>query len=186
MPSPRNEDRSPLQSHEAWVASLKARLEQARAEGQSPEQMQQLAMTMAHADAGRRATQVVGQVRSWWSGFKLFLMVGGLALALAMSLALGVEYRHAAPLCKSYGAEHHWAYQSLNYPNGGHSSNAGSARCVFTNASGSHEYVSLTKLEPNWLTDLGVSFAFEIEFTLPLFFVLIALLFAALKRLQKK
>ena len=95
-------------------------------------------------------------------------------------------YRHAAPLCKAYGAEHHWTYQSLDYPNGGHSNNAGSATCVFVDASGNDKYVSLTRLEPNWLTDLGVSFAFEMEFTLPLFFVLVALLFAAFKRKQKQ
>ena len=186
MPSPSNENRSQRQGQQAFVADMKARLEQARAEGQSPEQIQQLAMRLAHADAGRRTTQVVGQVRSWWSKFELFLMVGGMALALAMGMAMGVECRHAAPLCKAYGAEHHWTYQSLDYPNGGHSNNAGSATCVFVDASGNDKYVSLTRLEPNWLTDLGVSFAFEMEFTLPLFFVLVALLFAAFKRKQKQ
>jgi hypothetical protein len=186
MPSPNNENRSLRQSHEAFKANLKARLEQAQADRQSPEQMQQMAMSLAGAEGGRQAIKAVGQLRSWWSGFKLFVMVGGLAVAMAMGLALAVEYRHAAPLCKAYGAEHHWAYQNLNYPYGGHSSTSGSATCVFTDASGNDKHVSLAKLEPNWLTDLGVSFAFEIEFTTPLFFVLAALLLAALKRLQKK
>ena len=186
MTSPTDQDRSPRQGRDAFVAGLKARLEQARSEGQSPEQMQQLAMTLASADAGRRATQVVGRLAAWWSGFKLFLVVGAVACAFAVGLALGVEYRHAAPLCETYAAAHHWTYQSLNYPNGGHSNNAGSATCVFVDASGNDKYVSLTRLEPNWLTDLGVSFAFEMEFTLPLFFVLVALLFAAFKRKQKQ
>lgn len=187
MPSPNNENRSLRQSHEAFKANLKARLEQAQADGQSPEQMQQMAMSLAGAEGGRQAIKAVGQLRSWWSGFKLFLMVGGLAVVLSVGLALAVEYRHAAPLCKAYGAEHHWTYQSLDldYPDGGHSTNAGSATCVFADASGNDKYVSLAKLEPNWLTDLGVSFAFEMEFTLPLFFVLVALLFAAFKRKQK-
>lgn len=186
MPSPSNENRSQRQGQQAFVADMKARLAQAQSEGQSPEQMQLLAMTLASANAGRRATQVVGHLAAWWSGFKLFLMVGAVACALAVGLALGVEYRHAAPLCETYAAAHHWTYQSLNYPNGGHSRNAGSATCVFADASGNDEYVSLTRLEPNWLTDLGVSFAFEMEFTLPLFFVLVALLFAAFKRKQKQ
>ncbi len=186
MPSPTDKNSPLRQGHDAFVADLKARLAQAQSEGQSPEQMQQLAMALASADAGRRATQVVGQVSAWWSGFKLLVVVGGLALALAVGLALGVEYRHAAPLCQTYGAQHHWTYQSLDYPNGGHSRNAGSATCVFADASGNRNYVSLTRLEPNWLTDLGVSFAFEMEFTLPLFFVLVALLFAAFKRKQKQ
>ncbi len=100
MPSPTDKNSSLRQGHELFVADLKARLAQAKTEGQSPEQMQQLAMALASADAGRRATQVVGQVGAWWSGFKLFLLVCALAVVLAGGLALAVEYRHAAPLCR--------------------------------------------------------------------------------------
>lgn len=59
MPSLSDNQISQKQESEAFVASMKARLEQARADGQSPEQMQQLAMALGRKEAARRAPQVV-------------------------------------------------------------------------------------------------------------------------------
>ena len=119
-----------------FAAAMKTRLEQARADGQSLEKIQQLALELGRAEAGRRATRVVTQVRSWWSGFRTFLTVGVLACVLAIGLAWTVEHRYVEPLCDAYAKEHHLSYRQLNYSNGGHSTNAGSARCVFADPAG--------------------------------------------------
>jgi len=112
-------------------------------------------------------------------------MVGVMACVLAIGLAWVVEHRYAAPLCDVYATEHRLSYRQLNYPNGGHSTNAGSARCVFADPSGHEQSISLAKLVPNWVIDLMVSIALGIEFTIPAFFVLVALIFAAMKRLTR-
>lgn len=105
MPSPSDHNPSQEQANEQFVAAMKARLEKAQADGQSPEQMQQLAMALGHTEAGRRATKVVTQVHSWWPGFQRFLMVGALACALAIGLAwltplqrTGLIYQWKRPL----------------------------------------------------------------------------------------
>jgi len=186
VPSPSNHNPSQEQANEQFVAAMKARLEQARADGQSPEQMQQLAMALGHKEAARRAPQVVAQVRSWWSGFRLFLKVGALACVLAIGLAWLIEHRHAAPLCELYATEHRLSYRQLNYTNGGHGTNAGSARCVFADPSGREKSISLAKLEPNFAIDMMVSVGLEIEFTLPAFFLIVALIFGAIERSKGK
>ena len=165
---------------------MRTRLEQTRADGQSPEDIRQLARELGRAEAGQRATGVVKQVGSWWSGFRTFLMVGAVACVLAIGLAWMVEHRYAAPLCDAYATEHRLSYRHLNYPSGGHSTNAGSPRCVFADPSGREQSISLAKLVPNFAIDLMVSIALAIEFSIPVFFVLVALIFDAMKRLTRQ
>jgi hypothetical protein len=105
---------------------------------------------------------------------------------MAIGLAWVVEHRYAEPLCDAYAKEHRLSYRQLNYPNGGHSTNAGSARCVFADSSGHEQSISMAKLAPNFGIDMMISIALEIEFTIPAFFVLVALVLAAMKRGAKE
>ena len=60
---------------------------------------------MPHDEEARQdILALTGQVRSWWSGFRRFLIVGALAFGLAAGLALLVERRYAAPICERYAA----------------------------------------------------------------------------------
>ncbi|HEX7605331.1 MAG TPA: hypothetical protein VF348_01385, partial [Usitatibacter sp.] len=92
------------QAREAFIASMKSRMEQAQASGQSPEQIREQMAAFAREESRRQLPQTVAKVRSWWSGFRNFLIVGAIALALSIGLALVVEHRYAAPLCESYAA----------------------------------------------------------------------------------
>lgn len=127
------------------------------------------------------------QARSWWFGFRNFLIVGGLALGLAMALALLVEHRYAAPLCRQYGAQRGLTYQGISYPVIGKSSSttSSSGSCRFVAATGREDRVSLTRLEPNWAIQFAVSWALQLELTTAIFFVLIALLAVGIGRLRK-
>jgi hypothetical protein len=179
-------DHPQKQISENFAANIKVRLEQAQAEGQSPEQLQQLAMELGRAEAGRQAIKTVAQAQSWWSGFKRYLMVSATALGLAVCLAWLVEHRHAVPLCELYAREHHLNYSQLAYPSFGHSSTSGSATCNFSDARGHEKSISLAKLEPNLAIDLMVSVALGMGFTFPAFFLIIALISGAMERLKEK
>jgi hypothetical protein len=139
----------------------------------------------ARAQAREELAALAGQVRSWWSGFRRFLIVGALAFGLAAALALSVERRYAAPICERYAAARGLVYTGLEYPVIGRSSSttSPSGRCILLNAAGHRDTVSLTKLEPSAIIALLVSFALQIEFTIPASFVLIALMWVGLRKL---
>ena len=58
-----------------------------------------------------------------------------------------------------------------------------SGRCILLNAAGHRDTISLTTLEPSAIIALLVSFALQIEFTIPASFVLIALMWAGFRQL---
>jgi cytochrome c-type biogenesis protein CcmH/NrfF len=66
---------------------MKARFEQVQAEGQSPEQIQELATAYAGEVIRRQIPRFIYQTRSWWVGFRRFLIVSLLAFGLATGLA---------------------------------------------------------------------------------------------------
>jgi len=141
---------------------------------------------MPHDEEARQHLLALGgQVRSWWSGFRRFLIVGALAFGLAAALALSIERRYAAPICERYAAEHGLVYNGLQYPVIGKSSSttSPSGRCILLNAAGRRDTLSLTALEPNPIVALLVSFALQIEFTIPASFVLVALLWVGVRKL---
>lgn len=171
-------------AREDFVAAMKQRMEDGRARGLSPEEAQADAREFARGEVRRRAPEVAAAARSWWVGLRRFLVIGALAVALSVGLALFVEHRYAAPLCERYAADHGQQYQGLNYPYLGRSSSTSSSsgRCILADAAGRRTTVSLRKLEPDFAADFAVSMALELEFTLPAFFVLLALAAAAILR----
>lgn len=169
---------------EAFAAAMKQRLEDGRARGLSPQEAEADAREFASREMRRRAPEVVAAARSWWVGFKRFVGLGALAIALAVGLALFAEHRYAAPLCERYAADHGQQYRGLDYPYLGRSSSTSSSsgRCIFADAAGRRSTISLRKLEPSFAADFAVSAALQLEFTIPAFFVLLALAAAAVLR----
>ena len=164
-------------ARDAFVAAMKKRVEEGQALGQSPEEIAAGAREFAREAARRRAPEVAAAARSWWVGFRRFLVIGTLAIALSAGLALYVEHRHAAPLCERYAAGHGLRYAGLGYPILGRSSSTSSSsgRCILVDTAGRSTTVSLSKLEPDAAVGLAASFALQLEFTIPALFVLIAL-----------
>jgi hypothetical protein len=170
-----------------FAADMKARYEQDRASGLSPEQSRERIAQHAREEARRQAPQVVARARSWWRGFRNFLAVGALAAGLAIGLALLIEHRYASPLCEQHGARLGLAYRGLDYPVTGRSSSttSSSGSCMFVDGAGHRSTVRLDKLETNAAIALLVSLALQIEFTIPAFFVLVALVAVGLGRLRR-
>ena len=183
MSSTPEDDPSANESREAFLAGMKTRLEQAQASGQSSEQVRALASSYAREEMQRQAPLVVARARSWWSGFRNVLIVGALASGVAIGLALLVERQHVAPLCERYGAQHGLTYQGVDYPIVGRSSSTtSSGGCIFADSAGRQRSVSLNKVEPNSVVALLVSFALQIDFVIPVAFILIALIAVSLRR----
>lgn len=183
MTSESNDEQTQAQQRAAFIANMKRALEQAQANGQSPEQIRALTSTLAHAEMQRQMPQIIAKTRSWWSGLRNFLIVGALALGLSIGLALFVEHRYAAPLCTHYAALHELTYKGIEYPVIGRSSNTtSSGRCIFVNSAGQQNTLALSKVGGNWLIVLLLSFALQIDFTTPVAFILIALLAVALRK----
>lgn len=184
-PEPEDE-RKQEQMREAFIESMKARLEQAQARGQSREQIQELTTAYASEVIRRQIPRFVYQTRSWWVGFRRLLIVSSLAFGLAIGLALFVEHHYASPLCERHAAQQGVAYRGIDYPVIGSSSSttSTSGSCIFFDSTGQRETVSLGSLEPNAAIALLVSFALQIEFTTPVAFILIALIAASLLKIK--
>jgi hypothetical protein len=172
------------QTREAFVAKMKRRMEEAQASGQSPEEIRKQLAALAREESRRQLPQTIARARSWWSGFRNFLIVGAIALGLSIGLALFVEHRYAAPLCVRYAALHELTYTGLNYPliSKGSAANSASGSCIFENHAGHRSTVSLGKLEASWAMGLLITFALQLEFTTPVAFVLVALIAVGLRR----
>ncbi|MDD4880535.1 MAG: hypothetical protein PHR30_01985 [Gallionellaceae bacterium] len=186
MSSTQDDESSQEQAREAFIAGMKTRIEQAQASGQSPEQIQMLAAAYAREEMQRQLPQAMSRAKSWWSGLRNFMLVGALALGLAIGLALFVEQDYATPLCEHYAVQHGVTYRGLEYPVIGGSSRttSRSGSCMVVNSAGSQNTVSLSSLEPNAAIAILVSFALQIEVTTPIAFVLIALLATSLRKLK--
>ena len=183
MKAPAQDEQDPEKAREAFLAGMKARLEQGQAAGQSPEQMRESVMSFAHEEGRRQIPHLTSQVRSWRSGLRNFLIVGAMAFGVAIGLALAAEHRYAAPLCERYGAGHGLTYQGVNYPSIGKSSSTTSPpRCMFADAKGHPREISLDSLQPNPVIALLASFALQIDFIVPVAFIVIALIAVALRR----
>jgi len=174
------------QAREALIADMKNRLEQAQTSGQSPEQIQREAAAYAKVEARRQAPQIVAKARSWWFGFRRFLIVGALASGFSIGMALFVEHRYVAPLCEQYGTQHGLLYRGIYYPvMGSSSTTSSSGRCIFVDSAERRKTFPLAKLVPNAAIALLVSFALDIEATIPISFILIALIAVAIGRLRQ-
>jgi hypothetical protein len=120
---------------EAFLAEMRARVEQAQRSGKSPEQVHDEMLEFARQQGRVRAPQLAANMRSWVRGFRNFLIVGALAVGLAIALALLIEHRYAAPLCEAYGAQHGLLYIELDYPTlgrGGSAAGNTSGDCIFS------------------------------------------------------
>jgi hypothetical protein len=176
-----NQDRD----REKLLAEMRARFEQAQRSGKSTAQIHDEIRELARQQGQARAPQLAAGLRSWLRGLRNLVIVGALALGLAVTLALLVEHRYAAPLCETYGAQHGLTYTALEYPTlgrGGSAASNTSGDCIFRDAAGAKRTLSLGKLAPNFLTDLLMSAGLEIELTFPVSFVLIGLIAASLFR----
>jgi len=185
MSSTRDEEQAQEKARGAFIAGMKTRLEQAEARGQSPEQIREQATAYAREEARRQVPQVAAKARSWWFGFRNFLIVGALALGLAIGLALFVERYYASPLCEQYAAQHGLVYRGLDYPVIGQSSSTtSSGNCILVDAAGHRNTIRLRNLEPNAALALLASFALQIDFTVPALFIVVALIAVAISRLR--
>ena len=171
-------------AREAFIASMKTRVERAQASGQSPEEIRKQAAAFAREEMQRQLPRIAARTRSWWSGLRTFLVVGAIALGLSLGLAWFVEHGYAAPACERYAAVHELTYRGFNYPlmGRGSAANASSGSCIFDNRAGRRSTVSFGKVGAGWATVLLITFALEIELTVPVAFVLVALIVAALRR----
>lgn len=183
MGSTPDDEQARGEAREAFLTGMKSRVEQARANGQSTEQIQQLISACAKEEQRRQLPVITSGLRSWWTGLRNFLIVGALAVGVFIGLALYIEQRYAAPRCEHYGAQHGLAYQGIDYPTIGRSSSTTSTpRCKFVDTAGHRGSVALDKLESNAAIALLVSFALQIEFVVPVAFILIALMAVGLRR----
>ena len=187
MSSEPDDEQARAQKREAHIADMKSRMEQIQASGQSPEQIREQVAALAHEEMQRQMPEIIAKTRSWWSGFRNFLIVGVLALGVAVGFALFVEHRYAAPLCEHYAAQHGLTYKGYYYPviGRGSSTTSASGSCIFVNSTGHQNTVSLKKTEPDWATALLVGFALQIEVTTPVAFVLIALIAVSLRKRKR-
>jgi len=182
MDSAPEDEQAQERERTAFLAGMKTRLEQAQQSGQSPEQIRAMASAYAKEEGRRQLPEATSRMRGWWTGLRNFLIIGALAVGVFIGLALFVEHRYAAPLCEHHGAQHGLTYQGIDYPSIGSSSTTSPPRCIFLDAAGHRDTVSLDKLQPNAAIALLVSFALQIEFVVPVAFILIALMAVALRR----
>jgi hypothetical protein len=183
MSTKSDEERAREKSRDAFVAGMKRRIDEAQASGKTPEQIREQATAYARAEARQQVPQAAAMARSWWRGVRNFLIIGALALGLAIGLALAVDRSYAAPLCGTYAAQHTLVYSGLDYPQIGRSSSISSpARCIFTDAVGNRQTVDLGNLNPFFVTALLADIALTIEITVPVLFIGIALLAATITR----
>jgi hypothetical protein len=179
------EQQNQEKAREAFIADMKTRVEQAQASGQSPEQIREQVRAYARAEARQQIPQIAARARSWWFGFRRFLIVGALALGLAIGLALFIDRYYASPLCQQYAAQHGLVYGGLDYPVIGRSSSTtSSGSCIFVDAAGHRNTILLRNLEPNAALALLASFGLQIEITVPTLFIVVALMAVAISKLR--
>jgi hypothetical protein len=178
MNSNRDEEQDKEKERDAFLAGMKTRIEQAQASGQTPEQIREQVLA-------QQVPQVAAKARSWWTGFRNFLIIGAIAFGLAIGLALFVEHSYAAPLCEQYAAQHSLVYSGLDYPViGSSSSTTSSGSCIFVDAAGNRNTIEFRDLAPNAALALLASFGLQIEITIPAFFILVALIAVGISRLR--
>ncbi|MBL0141843.1 MAG: hypothetical protein IPP91_07165 [Betaproteobacteria bacterium] len=187
MTAPPGDGKDLERAGEAFAADMKARLEQGQADGLSPDQLREQLMAHARDEARRQAPQVAAKVRSWWTGMRNFLVVGALAAGLAIGLALSIEHRYASPLCGRYAAQHGLEYRGLAYPSIGRSSSTTSlsGSCILFDVAGHRRTVSLDRIEPDAVIGFLVGFGLLLEVTVPVLFVLVALVAVGVGRLRR-
>jgi hypothetical protein len=179
MNTKNRKEQSQDESRDAFIANMKKRVEEAQASGQSTEQIREQIASSARAESRKRAPQTAAQARSWWVGVRNFLLIGAVALGLAVGLALLVDRSYASPLCAKYAAQKNLVFQGLDYPQlGSNSSTSSPSRCIFSNAT----TVAIGKLDPNFIVSTLADFAMTIEITVPAFFIGVALLVVVITR----
>lgn len=186
MNSTGDDQQGPDRQGEAFAAEMKRRMEQAQARGDSPEQIRAQASAYAHQVARERAPDTIAKGRSCWVGFRNFLIVGAIALGLAIGLLLLVDRSYVSPLCEKYAAQHSLVYRGVDYPYvGSSSSTTNSGGCIFEDAAGQRNTITLRVLDPNGALSLLASFVLDVEFTVPTLFILVALIAVGLSRLVR-
>lgn len=94
-----------------------------------------------------------------------------LALPLALALLWFAERSTAEPICRAHGQAHGLVFNSVVH----YSRDDSTTVCRYTQATGETSEVSFRKLAP-FVTDLWVSFALDLKFTIAAFAVLLGLL----------
>ena len=185
MSSNHDEEQDQEKEREAFIAGMKTRIEQAQASGQSPEQIREQALAYAREEARQQVPQVAAKARSWWAGFRNFLIVGAVAFGLAIGLALFVDHTYVSPLCEQYAAQHSLVYRGLDYPViGSSSSTTSSGSCIFDDAAGQRNTIEFRDLEPNAALALLASFGLQLEITIPTLFIIVALIAVGISKLR--
>jgi hypothetical protein len=94
-----------------------------------------------------------------------------LAVPLALALFWFAQRSTAEPICRSYGSVHGLVFQGVKH----YSRDESTTVCQYTQATGETTEVSFQKLAP-FLTDLWVSFAIDLKFTVGTITVMLAVL----------
>lgn len=113
---------------------------------------------------------------------RLTVLVFGLALVCSLALKLGLEHSAIAGYCSEYGQVQGLNFQHATAAN--YRKDSG-VECVYQQHDGRETVMPLSELAP-FMTDLGMSFATDLEVTVPAFAVLLALLWFGAKRLARR
>ena len=113
---------------------------------------------------------------------RLTVLVFSLVLVCGLAVKLGLEHGAIAGHCTEYGQAQGLDFQHANAAN--YRKDSG-VECVYRRRDGSEAVMPLSELAP-FMTDLGMSFATDLEVTVPAFAVLLALLWFGAKRLARR
>ena len=113
---------------------------------------------------------------------RLTVLVFSLALVCSLALKLGLEHSAIASYCTEYGQAQGLNFQHATAAN--YRKDSG-VECVYRQHDGGETVMPLSGLAP-FMTDLSMSFATDLEVTVPGFAVLLALLWFGAKRLARR
>lgn len=115
-----------------------------------------------------------------WRGFRRLALVCVLAFVVGLLVEQAMERGVVAPACAAHATSHGLVYRGVTVH--GPRNNEPGAHCLFGHVGGDETSASLHKVLP-FFTSLAIDFLLDIEFTVPLFAVLLAGLTAlALRR----
>lgn len=115
-----------------------------------------------------------------WHGFRRLALVCMLALGIGLVVKQAMEHGVVAPACAAHASAHGLVYRGVTVH--GPRNDEPGAHCLFGRGGDDETSASLLKVLP-FLTALVIDFLLDIEFTVPLFAVLLAGLTAlALRR----
>jgi len=130
--------------------------------------------------AGDGAMNEAGSLWEGWHGFRRLAAVCMLAFVIGFAVEQAMERSVVAPACAAHASAHGLVYRGVTVR--GPRDDEPGAHCLFGRGGDDETSAALQKVLP-FFTSLAIDFLLDIEFTVPLFAVLLAGLTAlALRR----